>query len=201
VLLLSDAPFELRLDELDERIKRRELAVELAPLPARTAEDLLPYLLLGPTGLARWVAGAPVLVDDRPFLEFRAASQIGTTHANFQDILASAAGAIDELEPYLVAPRLSRERRVAVEQVRRAIVAFDRLRPNDFAAQLELLEALPDEARTILAWLAHYRAAIRLAVAAQVPTEGSAAALRPLYERALAHDPTNPDARRFLGKN
>lgn len=120
VMLLSDAPFELRLDAIDQRLQERGLAADFATLSARGAADLLPYLLLGPTGIARWVEGAPVLVDDRPFLEFRAASQIGTTETRFRDIVRSALPAVDDVEPYLVEATLTDDQKKAIDAGRRA---------------------------------------------------------------------------------
>ena len=41
---------------------------ELAERGVEAASDLLALFLLGPDGIRRWVAGAPVLSDDHPYL-------------------------------------------------------------------------------------------------------------------------------------
>ncbi|MBX3191805.1 MAG: fused MFS/spermidine synthase [Labilithrix sp.] len=192
VLLLSDAPFALSLETLDRRLVERRLLADIAPLPARTAEDLVLHLLLGPHGLRRWTAGASVLVDDRPVLEFRAARQIGTTEARFSPILESALGARDDLGQYLVGPDVSDARRLTLERLRRATFELELLPADDFRARLDRLESLPADARAMLVWKARYRSAVTSAIAA-LEERGDHAGVAALRARARAIDPSVVD--------
>jgi spermidine synthase len=192
ILLLSDAPFRIPLDALDDRIRARGLADDLLRMPAKSSADLLPFLLLGPTGLARWTEGAPVIVDDRPFLELSAARDIGRRSDTFRSILRSAVPFVDDLEDSaVVAGDVPGARVAAALSLRRVVVALDLLPDGAWRERLAMLESLPAEARRVPVWRKRYKAALHEGTTA---ARGDAAAQAGLWERALAHDPTMGEA-------
>lgn len=89
ILILSREPFRLSPETFAERIAARGLGEDLRSNAFGDAADVLALFLAGPRGLAAWVEGAPVLEDDRPFLEFSAARALGTGW--YAPILASVA--------------------------------------------------------------------------------------------------------------
>jgi hypothetical protein len=197
VLILSNDTFTLDLAAMQRRIDQRKLAPLFAPLPAHDAEDLLPFFLLGPEGLARWTAGAPLLVDDRPFLEFRAARQIGTEETHFRDILRGAVDAIDPLEPYIVAPKESAPRIAAIAKTRRALFELDAAGTHDLAHDLEVLGGLPEAAHDLLLWQKRYRIALYAGVRAYAEA-GRITEARALLEHATTIPPLREEAARAL---
>jgi len=163
VLLLSNQDFEFSLRELEQRIAERGLEEEFARFPVETGADLMVALLLGPDGLRRWVADAPVLEDDRPFLEFRAARAYARVSAeeSFRAILHSAQAHMDPLRSYVSdeEPALLTELAIA-ERVREARVAMRLLPRDDHAAQAALLEQVRPVAGESAVWRRLYGATI-----------------------------------------
>lgn len=92
ILLLSHEPIEIDPPVLSERIRARGLEADLASNQARRTADLLALFLLDAEGIARWTAGASLLRDDHPVLEFRAAARLGTEAAS-NPLLRSVAAA------------------------------------------------------------------------------------------------------------
>jgi spermidine synthase len=72
ILVLSNAPFVLDPEALDARMRDRGVRAILAKNGVTSAADLLALFVLGPSGIRRWTADAPIMDDDHPFLEFSA---------------------------------------------------------------------------------------------------------------------------------
>ncbi|MBL9012831.1 MAG: hypothetical protein JNL83_01575 [Myxococcales bacterium] len=95
ILLLFNGPVRIPWPSLRDRLPP-ELLVQ-KHLDART--DVLSLFLMGPRGLAAWTAGADLIEDDRPFLEYAAARDL---HApSFAETLASAQIFFEDPRDYL----------------------------------------------------------------------------------------------------
>jgi hypothetical protein len=145
--------------------------------PARDASDLLNYLLLGERGLERWSAGAKMLEDDRPFLEFRAAGRFGLAGANSTEILRS-------VEPFLedfssLSEKLSpwaRGRVNAAQAIRDALVSVQLLPEGAFRDQVRLTESVPTSNGIPLCFM--YRSNLGWPTAPDPPAGGRADPVR-----------------------
>jgi hypothetical protein len=138
--VLQAEPFVLDPEALRRRVEVRGLGAELARNSFEDTEDLLSLFVMGPEGLRAWQEGAPLLTDDRPFLEFAAARELGR-HA-YQPILRSVAGKLDSPSRYLPAAESGEAREWAArsERIRRAILeerALPREQLERRAASLE----------------------------------------------------------------
>jgi predicted membrane-bound spermidine synthase len=143
--------------------------------------DLLSLFLMGPAGLAKWTAGAATIDDDRPFLEYAAARELGEDP--FPAILGSTLPTLEDPGAYLPATVRSPDILRQAEAARDATIVRQLCAPADedaCAAELEAdLAAAPSSVRVhfeyrelILGWAA-----------------GAPARREPIYRRAIAHDP------------
>ena len=96
ILLLQKGAFVLPWEKVTAR------SPELADVRARWSlggdQDLLSLFMMGPRGLARWTTGAAILEDDRPFLEYVAAQQLGEDP--FRAILTSTMADLENPADY-----------------------------------------------------------------------------------------------------
>ncbi len=139
ILILKREPFVLQPERMGARIAGRGIGDDLARSALDAPEDWLSLFVMGPRGLAAWSADAPLLADDRPFLEFAAGRDVGRDQS--REILTAVRAGLELPEDYLDpdgAGRVAAESAVAI----RAALIDERLLPRDDAAALaERLEA------------------------------------------------------------
>ncbi len=175
VIVYSDDLPGLSPNTLDKRIQERGIAGDLQKFPARSAEDLLNYLMLGPRGLREWTADAEIIVDDRPFLEFRAARAIGSPR-KFQRILGTLLPHTDDISEYL-SGLSSEESQVVnrIDRVRRLRFELAAIPMNLHERRMVKLESLGPGAEKSAHWRAMYQLEIRSWYQALAPSDSLAA--------------------------
>ncbi len=99
ILLLYRGTFVLPWPKLQRALAAPELVALLEQKHLDADADVLSLFLMGPRGLASWTRDADVLVDDRPFLEYAAARQLGEDP--FLEILRSAVPDLEDPAAYL----------------------------------------------------------------------------------------------------
>jgi hypothetical protein len=154
VVVYSDDQPQLSPGLLDARVSARSLQKDIRPFPAANGADLLSLVLLGPKGLRSWTRGAEVIEDDRPFLEYRAARQIGGGD-KFLPILASIQPHLDDLSTY-ARDASEREQLAVIDRVRRAVIDLQLLPPGEFERRIATLERAGTGAAALTPWRAHY---------------------------------------------
>ena len=188
IRVLQSEPFALEPDTQRRRIDERGHRAELARNSFDATEDLLSLFVMGPRALDAWQAGAALLTDDRPFLEFAAARDLSLKA--YRPILRSMAGKLDPAAAYLTAAASETERETALRagRIRRAVLS-ERAHPEHElllrATALEsALRSTPSSAlvprryrNLILEWGTGLEGAGRVQEA-----EG-------VYRRGLRHDP------------
>ncbi len=97
VLIGSDQPLRLNLSSLRAAYASSTTKASLDDAYFETPEALLGTYLLDRAGVARWSAGADLITDDRPWIEFF--SRYGRTMSDGEiaTLLAQPPGSIDEL--------------------------------------------------------------------------------------------------------
>jgi len=188
ILALQAEPFALDPDAIRARVEARGLRDELALNSWQETEDLLSLFVLGPDGLDAWQRGAPLLTDDRPFLEFAAARDLGRD--TYQPILRSIAPHLDEPARYLPphASGAPREWAARALRIRTALLgerSLPRERAHERAAALEPALASTPSSRLVRR---RYRNLV-LEWATGLERAGRLAEAEAVYRRALAHDP------------
>jgi hypothetical protein len=195
ILVLSDAPITLPLGAFEARLAARGIQPGSGSALDASGTELLTYVLLGPAGLRSWTRGAEVLVDDRPFLEFRAAGDIAREADLFQEIMRSALPHLDDLRPIVTdAAAVPEERLAGLLALRRAVAEIAAMPDDDLAGPMKALEDLPEEARRTPVWLSRYRLAMRRVADAPATRAAGAEAVAAVFERALAHAPALGEA-------
>ena len=123
ILILQAEPFALDPESLRRRIDARGLRADLARNSFDGTEDLLSLFVMGPRALETWQAGAALLTDDRPFLEFAAARDL--SQKAYRPILRSMAGKLDPAASYLAetADDEAREAALRAGRIRRAVLS------------------------------------------------------------------------------
>ena len=146
ILILHSQPFTISPEQLGERIRARGLTGELATTQYAELPDLLSLFVMGPGMLRQWTAGAPLLTDDRPFLEFAAARQVRQNLYQmpelFRSHLQSVASLAEPVGRYLADPTpaaLEVARNAAV--VRNAFLEAGGKNENDYRGQASAYEA------------------------------------------------------------
>ncbi|MEO7095343.1 MAG: fused MFS/spermidine synthase, partial [Polyangiales bacterium] len=99
ILLLYQGAFVLPWPKLQRALAAPELVALLDQKHLDPDVDVLSLFLMGPRGLASWTSDASVIVDDRPFLEYAAARQLGDDP--FLDIQRSTVPHLDDPTAYL----------------------------------------------------------------------------------------------------
>jgi hypothetical protein len=189
ILLLQRRPFRIAPDELQRRIEQRRLGPELTRLQLHGATDLLALFLLGPDGLRRWVDGAPLLIDDRPFLEFSAARALHHG-ATYVPTLASLHPLLEDPARYAPdAPDATRERLAEAARVRRALLEAALAEEQPHAVQARVLEASLRTVPGCQLLRARYRALIFGWLFALERQQRPRRDLEAVYRRGLEHDP------------
>lgn len=177
ILLLQKGAFALPWQKVTAR------SPELADVRARWSlggdQDLLSLFMMGPHGLARWTTGAAVLEDDRPFLEYVAAQELGEDP--FRAILTSTLGNLEDPADYAPPGTLPDDDavRARTAALTRALCTPDRI--AECATTVEGVLAGPtrserlhdDYRQLILGW----------AAATRDPSSREA-----VYRRGIAHD-------------
>ncbi|MBA3464486.1 MAG: hypothetical protein H0T46_31435 [Deltaproteobacteria bacterium] len=107
ILLLYNGPFRIPWHRLANGPTDPVLGELFAQRHLDARGDVLSLFLMGPRGLASWTKGAEILDDDRPFLEYAAARDLGK-HL-FVPILTSTLGDLEDPRAYLDAPFDTRE--------------------------------------------------------------------------------------------
>ncbi|MDE2807887.1 MAG: hypothetical protein OXN90_05655 [Gemmatimonadota bacterium] len=139
ILLLSKERFVLEPTRLKERIDSRGVRPYLALNDAGEVPDLLSLFLLGPEALKSWTAGAPLISDDHPFLEFSAARHLGTS--SYRRILTAVFPVLDDPGQYLASTEKRHFGTLAkARAIRRAALRARELPPGDFAGRAAVLE-------------------------------------------------------------
>ncbi|HTR55061.1 MAG TPA: hypothetical protein VMJ10_30455 [Kofleriaceae bacterium] len=143
------------------------------------AQDLLSLFMMGPRGLAEWTTGAAVLEDDRPFLEYVAARQLGEDP--FTAILASTMPALEDPADYLPPGSLANGDavRARAAALTRALCTPDRFARCATSIEAEL--ATPTDSQRL-----HYE--YRQLILAWATGETDLAAREAAYRRGIAHD-------------
>ncbi len=188
ILVLQAEPFALDPEAIRERVAERGLAAELARNSFAETEDLLSLFVMGPEGLDAWQRGAPLLTDDRPFLEFAAARDLGQ-HA-YQAILQSMSERLDPPLRYL-RPGGSgdgRERAARSARIRAAILGERALPREQLQLRAESLEAVLASTPSSRLARRRYRNLV-LEWATGLERSGRAEEAEAVYRRGLSHHP------------
>jgi spermidine synthase len=153
ILLLSDSPLILSLDQLQSRIDQRQKVRKLKRFPATSAADLITFLMLGNQGLRSWVHNAGLIEDNYPFLEFQAANQIGTGHRRFVEILADMEPHMDSVLGYVknpTGPEIAEYQ--AAQSMRSAAIRVKLMSEDSPQDRLQFLKSLPVALRRYSTW-------------------------------------------------
>lgn len=188
ILVLQAEPFVLDPGAIRERVEARGLRGELARNSLERTEDLLSLFLMGPRGLDAWQRGAPLLSDDRPFLEFAAARGLG--RHSYQRILRSMSAMLDAAVAYLPSDESEEEQELVARAARiRSALLEERALPREQvhrrAGALEAALASTQGSRLVHR---RYRNLI-LQWATGLERSGRVEEAEAVYRRALSHDP------------
>jgi len=101
LLLGSQEPLRLDLDQIEQRLEELSVRMDLARVNVRRAEDLLTLFRLGPRDVARLVEDAPRNTDDNARVEFSAPKTLGvyTLDDNLEMLRAYASDPLDYVVP------------------------------------------------------------------------------------------------------
>jgi len=155
--------------------------------------DLLAMYQAGPEGLRGWVGDARILSDDRPFLEFSAARNLGVD--DFQAILESLQPWIEDPADYLLTAPQDEGTRNRAHIIRAAVTAADLQEglPR-YARAMPVLEQALREVPVSGPLRLRYRIAIR----SVLPMLRSAEEVEQLLLRAIDADPDFAEAMQVL---
>jgi spermidine synthase len=192
ILLLQREPFELQPAMLSRRLHERGLLEDLARNGFDTMPDLLSLFVMGPRGLDAWQAGAEILEDDRPFLEFAAARELGKPqyHAILGSMRRTADPALDYVRGGTEDERLHAD---LSGRIRSAILGARLATAEGFAVRAGILEQGLFEAPESKLIRRRYRNEV-LAWAQSLEAQGRGAETEQVYRRALEHDPSLGEA-------
>ncbi|NMB76295.1 MAG: fused MFS/spermidine synthase [Myxococcales bacterium] len=138
ILLLSTQPLRLDPETLRRRVRERGVGPDLRQNHLTRAADLLSLFLMGDEALRAWSTGAPLVEDDRPFLEFWAARVIGRDLAG--EITAALEPRLEDPARY-AASGAEAEVFAEARAVRDTLFALGMLRAGrDFEERARLLE-------------------------------------------------------------
>jgi hypothetical protein len=142
-------------------------------------QDLLSLFMMGPRGLARWTSGAAILEDDRPFLEYVAAQQLGEDPS--RAILASTETDLENPAEYVPPGALPNDDavRARTAALTRALCTPDRF--AECATTIEGLLAVPTRSERL-----HYE--YRQLILGWAMGLKDPAASEAIYRRGIAHD-------------
>jgi spermidine synthase len=191
ILLLSDAPFEIDPEALEERMHSRGVDTLLAQNGVASAADLVALFLLGPAGIHGWTEGAPVMDDDHPFLEFSAARSFRepNSHRIFASIRGSAEGPKAYLRP---GSRDAVALDTSVRAVQHALLEAGTLSYGDHEGRAGALErAFTDAPRSTLLSTRYGREMVAWAHSSSM---NGGTDPKTIYERAIQHDPSSGEA-------
>jgi len=175
-----------RWSTFEARVAEAPVHADLDPLDYGDPASVLSALVLGPDDVARYAAGAPLLEDDRPFLEFVAPRVMSENHfgANLAALRAHAASPLSAFVDAAAAPEGLRSGAVArVTLAGTAALDRDDLAAS-YAAYREAWRAAPEIPRTRALTRG---AAVRLAEA--LNAAGAPARALAIYDAHLAEDP------------
>ncbi len=198
MLVLQAEPFVLDPATIWTRIAERGIDADLARNRLDQPEDLLSLFIMGPRGLEAWQAGAELLTDDRPFIEFAAARKL--RNFAYRPILRSLAPLAENPGDYLTkttageAPKAD-DLEIAdrARRIRTAILGERSAPPDaldDRAASLE--EGLASTPTSKLV-RKRYRNLI-LEWATGLDRSGHSTAAAQVYRRGLEHSPDLEEA-------
>lgn len=158
-------------------------------------EDLLAMFQLGPRALARWTRGARILSDDRPFLEFAAARNIGRD--DFLPILESMLPFVEDPAAWMRHDPANAETFARALAIRDTVHQADRNEGSPrYAGVLPLLEAglrrAPDSGLLRLRY--------RLGIRSVLPRLGNGTEVEALLQRAIKADPDFAEAMQVLAR-
>ena len=179
ILILTAERHAMPIATLLDRIEARGLRPRLRDNGVEDPADLLSLFLMGPASIAKWVEGADTIHDDRPFLEFAAAQQIGDDA--FVPILQSLRRHQDPIDVMTTETSSATARATAI---RLATIELSLLPHDAHARRIEVLERGLADARSSRRLQTAYRDTI-IAFANTHPLAGQAA----VYHRSLEHDP------------
>lgn len=187
MLILHGEDARLDAETIGLRLGARGIDTQLTELGVLDGGDVLSHLLLGPRGVTLWTAGAELLEDDRPFLEFAAARQVGAETT--AEIVASVAQVIDrdDLSDYVIATSSTAKAELAeIRAVRAAMVAAWAVPYEERAARAAVIERGLSEARGSNRLRAYYRSFLKAWVD-QLEHEGRQDEIDAVRRRAWAH--------------
>ena len=199
ILILHTQPFRIDPAQLAERIRARGLAAELATTQYAELPDLLSLFVMGPKRLREWAAGAPVLSDDRPFLEFAAARQVRENLFHMPELyrshLESVGGLAEPVGEYLEnSSPASLEVAHNATLVRNAFLDAQGRYDGDAPRQAEAYEAaLGGLTRPSPLLTSRYRMTVMAAAASDSRDQRWPEAMA-MYQRGLDHDREFGDA-------
>ena len=195
ILILETRRFAIAPDAFAGRIRARGLGPELATTQYADLHDLLSLFVMGPRGLREWVAGVPLLTDDRPFLEFAAGREVrenvSQMPALYRSHVQSAASRAEPVSGYLAAAT-PQDQEIArnASLIRDAFLKARAADPADVRAQADAYEAAMSRLTVASPLLSsRYRTLIlesgQMSYGAHQWDEAIA-----VYQRGLDHDPT-----------
>ena len=186
ILLLRESSGTLSPAELDARIAARGLGAELRRNALNGALDVFALLGLGPRGIQRWTEGAALISDDRPFLEFAAARQIGVD--SFDAVLRSMTAARDDQRPEVEALAGSGPIAAQADAVSRAVTAEGSAPAQDYATRATLLEQAIELAPSSALARHRYRRVMEKWGREVTERGASEAAIQTILRRGVDHD-------------
>ncbi|HEY5600099.1 MAG TPA: fused MFS/spermidine synthase, partial [Candidatus Manganitrophaceae bacterium] len=111
ILLGSDRPFDLRADQIAERMAVRSVAKDLARIDAAAPADLWAYFLLGTNEIDRYAGSGILNTDDYTLVEFQTPKSLfeDTLSIHLSDMKGASRGG----DLYLIRPEASNEEKAA----------------------------------------------------------------------------------------
>jgi spermidine synthase len=186
ILLARRSRTPTSIASLDARIAQRKLGDELTEGAVHGGVDILSLLVLGPEGIARWAHDAALITDDRPFLEFVAAREIGAD--SFVEILRSIAAARDPSRPATVDVAGQDPGALEADAASRALVDDSIHAPGDFDGRAAALEDAMKKSPAVSLLRKRYRDVVDAWAVHTMKSGGTTMAVEAILRRAIEHD-------------
>jgi spermidine synthase len=185
ILIASSNSYRVSIKDLRSRINKRGIANDIAQLDLNSNVDLAALFMMDRPALQDWTKAAPILSDDRPFLEFRAARTMG--QESFESILSTTIPHLSTSRGFFTDTTTTATTTFSqADSIRNALLKSRLIPKNQFENKAYALEAASRAAHQSRAWNHHYREHM-LTWAKSLEQNPEKA--KKIYERALRRAP------------
>ena len=185
ILIASHQPYNPSIKDLRGRINERGIANDIAQLDLNSDIDLAALFMMDTQALKKWTQNVPILSDDRPFLEFRAARSMGNDR--FEKILATTIPHLAPSKSFFVDTTTTATTSFAqADSIRNALLKSQIIPKNQYETKAKVLESAVPHAYQSRAWSHHYREHM-LTWAKTLSKDAQAS--KNIYHRALRRAP------------